>query len=245
MGVSAVVVAAEIDQHVSHGTKEEDQRPPQTPADGGGPGTAGVEAAPTRGHGRKRPNRASKPRVPGIPGAPWDNAGARETGVKYVYLIGPRDGLYKIGYSINPARRLYQLPDQGNGLKLVAAIPSTDARALEKWMHAIYGVRRVHGEWFSLSRSDVSKWPSTEADAYQMDPLSDACLPFEVQLPEWLSKHYESQRGITIRLNHEEYAALTAYINSLDYPVKPADVARAALRHFLRERGNLPRPPKK
>ena len=168
-----------------------------------------------------------------------------ETRIGHVYLFGKRDGLYKIGFSVNPEQRLRAMPDGGKGLRVVATIPSANARSLEKRMHEVYGVRRVHGEWFSLSKSDVSKWPDTESEAFQMDPLADACLPFPVQMPGWLSKFHEAKYGITLRLDPDSTAALREYIDSLEVPVKPTVVLRTALRAFLRERGFLPPLPQK
>jgi hypothetical protein len=67
----------------------------------------------------------------------------------YVYLLGsPEDpGVVKIGFSVNPTRRLKEIQrDNGHPLTLMGMLPGT--RADEKAMHARFREHRKMGEWF-------------------------------------------------------------------------------------------------
>lgn len=73
-------------------------------------------------------------------------------GFVYVMECG---GLYKIGWSVNPRKRVLTL-QIGSPLpiKLVGVIEGSLTNEAE-WHHA-YRDKRVHGEWFALTEEDVS-----------------------------------------------------------------------------------------
>lgn len=77
----------------------------------------------------------------------------------YVYLLRSRaTGLYKIGMSGAPDERVKQIEAEirGMGWELVAELPSTDMRALERAFHAAFAEKRAgRKEWFALSPEDV------------------------------------------------------------------------------------------
>lgn len=69
-----------------------------------------------------------------------------------VYIIGPRNGPYKIGYSENPSKRLADL-QIGNHQKLVMHFEyqSDQARDIELTLHRNLRKRQIIGEWFDES----------------------------------------------------------------------------------------------
>merc|ERR1712194_391231 len=76
-------------------------------------------------------------------------------------LLKNRLEAFKIGATLNsstssPEKRMKAL-QTGNPflLKLVDEIPCKDPLLLEKYFHEIYKQKRVHNEWFSLSKHDV------------------------------------------------------------------------------------------
>jgi predicted GIY-YIG superfamily endonuclease len=71
---------------------------------------------------------------------------------RYVYLIQSVDnGLYKIGISKNPKRRLLEL-QTGNGekLKIVHLFESEHPTTLETALHNRYSHISKRGEWFNF-----------------------------------------------------------------------------------------------
>ena len=64
---------------------------------------------------------------------------------------------YKIGRSISPGRREYELaihlPER---VKTVHTIKTDDPVGIEAYWHQRFSDRRKNGEWFELRREDVS-----------------------------------------------------------------------------------------
>lgn len=78
----------------------------------------------------------------------------------YIYVIySDATGLYKIGRSRNPNRRIKDLMGGGNPfkLKLLHVMPTRDAQQAESIMHQKYHDNRHGGEWFELSRNELSE----------------------------------------------------------------------------------------
>jgi hypothetical protein len=71
--------------------------------------------------------------------------------VKRIYFIRA-EGLdrIKIGWSIDPERRLATLQDL-IPFKLVVAASAAGSAAQENYLHALFGAQRVAGEWFVSS----------------------------------------------------------------------------------------------
>lgn len=74
----------------------------------------------------------------------------------YIYLIHDRvTGLYKIGRSDNPERRLSELRKELTKLPIqfdfcIAGVwPTTEPR-IERFVHDVFDDQRVRGEWFDL-----------------------------------------------------------------------------------------------
>jgi len=78
---------------------------------------------------------------------------------EHVYIIQDTShtGLFKIGRSNNPRRRLYNfdvtLPMK---LSLVHLIPCKDCIIAEASLHRHFASKRQAGEWFNLSAKDIS-----------------------------------------------------------------------------------------
>lgn len=75
--------------------------------------------------------------------------------MKSVYLLQSESGLYKIGVSTHPARRLKQL-QTGNGEKitLLYSFECEIPFLLETSLKNRFMLHRVSGEWFNLPLED-------------------------------------------------------------------------------------------
>ena len=75
----------------------------------------------------------------------------------FVYLIrSDEDGLYKVGISKSPSKRLEQL-QTGNSSKLtlIETFKSDHARKIEQGIHNFFRSMKIHGEWFEISMNEV------------------------------------------------------------------------------------------
>jgi hypothetical protein len=82
-----------------------------------------------------------------------------EANNEYVYFIqkGERD-VFKIGKARNPHERIRFLATSSDEpLTLYAVVPTDTAYEVEKFFHQLCGEKRLHGEWFGLSRAEVDK----------------------------------------------------------------------------------------
>lgn len=78
----------------------------------------------------------------------------------YVYVI-ESNGLFKIGRSVDPEKRLRQISGSIKPLtvefKLVHTIKSDNADIAERRLHALYRNQRRDGEWFELSEENLKE----------------------------------------------------------------------------------------
>lgn len=76
----------------------------------------------------------------------------------YVYLVKSVTGFYKIGRTVNPHNRLrtfnVKLPFE---IEYEHVIQTNNMYALESKLHAQFADKRVNGEWFNLTDSDVGQ----------------------------------------------------------------------------------------
>lgn len=74
----------------------------------------------------------------------------------FVYLVRSASGFYKIGRTVDPDDRIASfrltLPFE---VEYEHLIQTDDMRGLEKELHRRFSAKRVRGEWFDLSESDV------------------------------------------------------------------------------------------
>lgn len=73
----------------------------------------------------------------------------------YVYLMKDAEGVYKIGMSDNPMRRLMEISRNHKQIELLHAIPADQMDKAESALHDKFQKRRIKGEWFSLMLRDV------------------------------------------------------------------------------------------
>lgn len=87
----------------------------------------------------------------------WREAMYRYANFGYVYLVKADNGLWKIGHSVEPVRRIsglgVLLPYE---LTIDHLIICLDRIAAESAMHKRYAHCRVRGEWFALTDQDIA-----------------------------------------------------------------------------------------
>ena len=85
---------------------------------------------------------------------------ASKDSICYVYLMtDTTNGFYKIGISNNPKYREGTLQAEKPTIELLAAKPFPSriiAEAIESALHKAFGEKRLRGEWFELTLSDVN-----------------------------------------------------------------------------------------
>ena len=92
----------------------------------------------------------------------YDNSMSNEEGDSrsgYVYILknGGRQE-YKIGISDSIPKRGMQLSTLSpENLELIHSIKATSPKAVERFLHDKFNSKRIQGEWFNLSTSDI-KW---------------------------------------------------------------------------------------
>jgi hypothetical protein len=73
----------------------------------------------------------------------------------YVYLFKGQLRQYKIGETDNVERRLYELTKGPAPLVEVHRIKTDDRKGIERYWHSRFKDKRMKGEWFKLTLSDV------------------------------------------------------------------------------------------
>lgn len=98
-------------------------------------------------------------------GARWDiteeaisdfRAGRRRRRQPMVYVLEADGvpGVFKIGWSLDPERRLEMLR-VGSPAPLKVRLRGPGEQMLERVLHLKYAAKRLHGEWFRLDEDDV------------------------------------------------------------------------------------------
>jgi hypothetical protein len=76
----------------------------------------------------------------------------------YIYVIGPKEGFQKIGFSQDVEKRLSSI-QTGNPEKLIihhkAEVPDDRARLLERMIHKLNHHKKIKGEWFDLTPEEA------------------------------------------------------------------------------------------
>lgn len=87
----------------------------------------------------------------------------------FVYLI-ENSGNYKIGRSRNPLHRLQQLPraypSRPKPFILIHQIQTNNSKMLESQLHRLFSVSRLKGEWYTLTREEVSMLQTVKSFHY-------------------------------------------------------------------------------
>lgn len=124
------------------------------------------------------------------------NIGEQPRGFIYA-IVNPRENCVKIGFSLDPSRRLTVL-QTANATKLILAASWPGTLADESYLHFLYSDYRANGEWFHLNQFitddiarrtnvDLSGYETAEIDALIHLPV-DAYFDFSF-LP-WKSEDY-------------------------------------------------------
>lgn len=80
----------------------------------------------------------------------------RRTKRGYVYLIKSADGLWKIGETKDPEKRIKSLQvSSRHSLSYECLIETDDVHSLERQLHTKFAETHSHGEWFYLAENDV------------------------------------------------------------------------------------------
>jgi len=81
-----------------------------------------------------------------------------ETSLTSIYVIGPAEGPYKIGYSGNPSHRLSTLQVGTTDflhLHYREETETSKAKVIEKLIHRQLGHKRIRGEWFNVTLDEA------------------------------------------------------------------------------------------
>ncbi len=108
-----------------------------------------------------------------------------DTTVQFIYLFGADGGLYKIGRSKDPGRRLDDFAGLPFNIKLLHTIATDDPSWLEHNFHDRHQHCRVTKEWFKLTAAEV-----------ELFVRSPECirgnLVGEVVPPPWIQEEVEA-----------------------------------------------------
>lgn len=78
----------------------------------------------------------------------------------FIYLIrDTASGAVKIGYSVDPQKRLKEFWTGNINLRIEKTIPGTIRD--EKLLHRVFAEKRIQNEWFALDDSDIENMEST------------------------------------------------------------------------------------
>jgi hypothetical protein len=87
----------------------------------------------------------------------------------YVYLIGPDEGPFKVGFASNIATRLSSLQiGCWEELKIhhTVSVPAPLAERIEKSVHHIFKGAHIRGEWFDADLADLRQWLDNQAEEW-------------------------------------------------------------------------------
>lgn len=74
----------------------------------------------------------------------------------YVYVIATDQGAHKIGMAVDVAKRVKDLAGMvPHPIEVVVSIATDDRRLLEQRLHECFADRRLRGEWFALTETDL------------------------------------------------------------------------------------------
>lgn len=95
----------------------------------------------------------------------------------YIYIMaagGICTGLYKIGLSINPTKRLKKTTNGPFPISIIHTVPCKNMSEVESGLHMLFHEDRVNGEWFKLNDSQLSRLLgcTTEDELRAMSPSS-------------------------------------------------------------------------
>jgi hypothetical protein len=93
----------------------------------------------------------------------------------YVYLIGTSNQEYKIGWSLIPERRILSVQSPTRADKeMLHMFRCADVKRIERVLHDLYRCKRIQGEWFALTESDVEWIKSIRDYQFDVEPVTNA-----------------------------------------------------------------------
>lgn len=127
----------------------------------------------------------------------------------YVYLLGPYEGCYKIGFAYDPESRLHELHPRRE-VRIVHQFPSAKPRDIARYLREAFSKRRVDEEWFRLEDSEMSLFCCVQrADAVSDLPPAIVSLGAESK-PVKVPAKRGRKKPTDFRLTEEEVALLDA-----------------------------------
>jgi len=90
-----------------------------------------------------------------------------------IYAIGT-DTKQKIGFSNDPSKRLKQLQTANSEelfLHATIDIDETRVRLLERFLHKDLSYKRLKGEWFNMTKQEVTDYLTFAEITWAYDPL--------------------------------------------------------------------------
>lgn len=166
----------------------------------------------------------------------------------YVYVAHhPETGLYKIGRSKDPKRRMYNIVPTGEIVHLHLVIPAKRSKWLEAYFHKAFAHKSAGGEWFRLDDADIALLESIPFVASRNDlPTQINCLArksrgFTKSSPP--KRLHCSLNAFRLSISAEIEEALACYADSLKFRPRKSAIALTAIQKFLEREGFYP--PKK
>ena len=113
--------------------------------------------------------------------------------IDYLYLIeSNRGGLYKIGITSDPSRRMRELQPR----QVLALVEVYNARSVEKCLHAEYAHARLAGtEYFELGEEDIEEIISTIEFGFAATDASSRLVPTTVKEGIEFALEYQKRHG--------------------------------------------------
>lgn len=129
----------------------------------------------------------------------------------YVYLAECA-GRFKIGRSRNPKKREAALNGGPDKVRIIHVIETNNSVLTEQIFHHRYASKRLSGEWFSLSSSEVGEIMSVDHMGV---------------------REGEFRETVTRRISEVLWNRFQQYVSSLDPPVSDRDVLETAIEQYL------------
>lgn len=83
---------------------------------------------------------------------------SNEKSLTSIYVIGPKDGPFKIGYSASPSARLSSLQTGTTEFPMIhykEECETEQAKVIEKLIHRQLAHKRIRGEWFNVTLDEA------------------------------------------------------------------------------------------
>lgn len=107
---------------------------------------------------------------------------------------------------------------------LVATVPVTAMRHIEKRLHVHYSAKRVRGEWFDLDEQEIAGLPDVLKKAAHR-PLADLTRELNKFKPAWLEKERQWAVAIEAKIRGNPAPTEDHIIDVLDYAAERDQIA--------------------